>query len=282
MWLVKRATTGSYLLEQARAAGLTLIRARVEAVDVQGGNIKAVQLTGRMGSRRVATPVFVNAAGPHFKAVGELMGLDLPVHCEAHFKLSFDDVAGAMDRHAPLIIWADPTALRWSDEERDALRSDPAGEALLRTFPAGVHGRPDGTGRSVLLYWPYHCESGPPQFPMEPDPAYPEIVMRGMAAMVPALHAYFERIPKLFVDGGYYTKTVENRPLIGPLPVAGAFAMGAFSGFGIMTALGAGELLAAHVLGQELPAYAPRFCLSRYTDPAYCRLLEDWPDSGQL
>jgi hypothetical protein len=34
----------------------------------------------------------------------------------------------------------------------------------------------------------------------------------------------------------------ENRPLVGPLPVDGAFVTGALSGFGLMSAHGAGEL----------------------------------------
>jgi glycine/D-amino acid oxidase-like deaminating enzyme len=56
----------------------------------------------------------------------------------------------------------------------------------------------------------------------------------------------------------------------------------ALSGFGIMAACGAGELLAAHVTGSTLPAYAPAFLLERYEDPAYRALLETWETSGQL
>jgi glycine/D-amino acid oxidase-like deaminating enzyme len=68
-------------------------------------------------------------------------------------------------------------------------------------------------------------------------------------------------------------KTFENRPLIGPLPVEGAYVVGALSGFGVMAACAAGELLAAHIAGGTLPAYAPAFRLARYTDPAYRRAL---------
>jgi len=84
------------------------------------------------------------------------------------------------------------------------------------------------------------------------------------------------------VDGGYYAKTRENRPLIGPLPVEGAYIMGALSGFGIMGGCGAGELLAAHVVGDDVPAYARWFLLDRYEDPGYQALLDDWDESGQL
>jgi glycine/D-amino acid oxidase-like deaminating enzyme len=89
-------------------------------------------------------------------------------------------------------------------------------------------------------------------------------------------------MPKPYVDGGYYTKTRENRPLVGPLPLEGAYLSGAFSGFGLMAACAGGELLAAHLTGGTLPAYAPALALSRYDDPAYQKLLANWSDSGQL
>jgi glycine/D-amino acid oxidase-like deaminating enzyme len=103
-----------------------------------------------------------------------------------------------------------------------------------------------------------------------------------MSTMVPALCAYADRGSKPHVDGGYYIKTRENRPLIGPLPLAGVYVSGAFSGFGVMAACAGGELLANHVLERPLPAYAPAFLLSRYRDAQYCRLLEAWGDGGQL
>jgi len=84
------------------------------------------------------------------------------------------------------------------------------------------------------------------------------------------------------VDGGYYTRTRENRPLVGPLPVTGAYVIGALSGFGIMASCAAGELLAAHLTGGLLPHYAGAFLLERYQDPAYQRLLEAWDETGQL
>ena len=89
-------------------------------------------------------------------------------------------------------------------------------------------------------------------------------------------------MPRPQLDGGYYTKTRENRPLVGPLPVEGAYVIGAVSGYGIMSACALGELLAQHVTGKKLPEYAPAFMLSRYEDSNYLRELENWVDSGQL
>jgi glycine/D-amino acid oxidase-like deaminating enzyme len=113
---------------------------------------------------------------------------------------------------------------------------------------------------------------------------YPELVLRGLTKMLPGLNQYHQKIPRPTIDGGYYIKTRENRPIIGKLPVHGAYVIGALSGYGIMAACAAGELLALHVTGNKLPSYAPSFSLERYADPEYKRLLDswDWEMSGQI
>jgi glycine/D-amino acid oxidase-like deaminating enzyme len=100
--------------------------------------------------------------------------------------------------------------------------------------------------------------------------------------MLPGLKRYFDKMPRPQLDGGYYTKTRENRPLVGPLPVDGAFVIGAVSGYGIMSACGMGDLLARHVIGAALPDYAPALLLSRYNDLDYLKEIESNKDSGQL
>ncbi len=101
--------------------------------------------------------------------------------------------------------------------------------------------------------------------------------------MIPGLCDYLGRASRPIVDGGYYCKTRENRPLIGPLPVKGAFIIGALSGFGQMASQAAAELLADHITGNTLPDYAPAFLLSRYENPDYLSLLEQSDaTNGQL
>jgi len=114
------------------------------------------------------------------------------------------------------------------------------------------------------------------------DDIFPEVALRGMAAILPRFSEYYDHLPRPVLDGGYYTRTPENRPLIGPLPVEGAYILGALSGFGVMAACGAGELLAAHITGGELPPYHPVFNLKRYEDPAYQKMLAAWGEEGQL
>jgi glycine/D-amino acid oxidase-like deaminating enzyme len=70
--------------------------------------------------------------------------------------------------------------------------------------------------------------------------------------------------------------------LIGPLPIDGAFINVGHSGFGLMAAPAAAELVAAQIVGAAVPGYAPSFALARYADPAYQRQLADWGSTGQL
>ncbi len=275
---------GMYMLEEARANGAKVLRGRLNSVDVIDGHVAAVRLSGADVPAQISTGCFVNAAGPELAAVGQMLGLELPVFAELHIKLAFNDHRGAIPREAPLLIWADPTALPWSPEERAELAGSDEMRYLLDVFPPGVHCRPDGRSDSdvALILWGYHPQAVPPQFPLPLDPDYPDIALRGMAVMLPALRDYFGHMPRPVLDGGYYIKTRENRPLIGPLPVGGAYVSGAYSGFGLMAACAAGELLAAHISGSALPDYAAAFHPARYDDPDYLEQFEHSGDSGQL
>ena len=275
---------GMYLLERARDKGVRLVEGRVESVELSGGRVRAARVVGPAGSQTISTPRFVVAAGPYLKAVGRLIGVELPVFCERHAKVAFTDSLGAVPRHAPMMIWTDPVRLPWSAEERTVLGEAPETRRLLDEMPAGVHGRPEGAGDSpiVLGVWTYDVEPVEPRFPVEFDPSYAEIVVRGLSRMLPAMAGYAERLPRSFVDGGYYTKTEENRLLAGPLPVEGAYVLGGLSGYGLMSSNGAADLLADHITGRTLPSYARAFHLDRYADPAYRELLAAWGDSGQL
>ncbi|MDQ4076931.1 MAG: FAD-binding oxidoreductase [Chloroflexota bacterium] len=275
---------GIYLLQRARAHGVRFMNAHVEGVVVAGGRVQKVELRQGNSAITVACSSFVNAAGPMLKEVGHMLGVELPVFSELHLKASFPDRLGVIPRDAPLLIWDDPQKLAWTREARDALAEWEETSWLLDEFPPGVHARPEG-GRSspnVLILWPYHPEPIEPVFPLPADPYFPELALRGMATMIPGLQAYLERLPRPYVDGGYYTRTEENRFLCGPLPVQGAYVIGALSGYGLMAACGAGELLAAHLTGSPLPSYAPTFQLDRYQDPTYQQLLRHWGPSMQI
>lgn len=271
---------GMTLLERARRRGARFLRARVEAVEVTNGQVSAVQC----GDQRVPTGAFVNAAGPFLRHVGRMVGVELPVFSERHLKVAFEDHLGIIPRDAPLLICADPQTLSWADEERAMLADEPEARMLLGELPAGAHCRPEGGAGSawVIALWAYDAAPVEEIFPLPSAPYFFEVTLRGLTRIIPALEAYVHRPPRPSIDGGYYTKTRENRPLIGPVGPRGSFVMGAFSGYGIMAACGAAEILAAHIGGAALPAYAAAFHPARYDDPAYCARLDAWTDTGQL
>ena len=267
---VRRAGTmnaialGAWFLKRASAHGVQVVRDRVVAVDTTGGRINGVTLGS---GDEIATETFVVAAGPGVHEVGDMLGLELPVKHELHAKMRFRDTRGAIPRTAPFVIWNDPIEL-------DGVE-----------FPAGMHMRPvDLThGDELYLIWTYETEARRYVWPPTFDANYPEIALRGCARMIPGTAPYVGHGANGFVDGGYYCKTPENRPLVGPLPIEGAFIIAALSGIGLMSSHACGELLAQHVSGETLPEYARWFVPSRYDDPRYRALVGEWGSLvGQL
>ena len=276
-WL-NAVALGSWLLGRAVAAGATFVR----GVRTDGGRVRDVQLsTGNV----IDTDRFVIAAGPGLPGVAELLGVTLPVFSELHAKVTLRDTRQTIRRDAPFLIWIDETQIDWTAAERRQLESSPETQRFAGMLPGGVHVRPvDLThGDELYLIWTFETAPRPFVWPPEFDSQYAEVVLRGCARMIPGMASYVPSSDRGIIDGGYYCKTPENRPLIGPLPVEGAYVLGALSGMGVMSSHAGAELLAAHVAEQPLPDYAPWFLPSRYDDPAYRALVEQWgPLVGQL
>ncbi len=270
---------GSWMLDAAKQAGLRHLVDRVVDIETQNGTVVSVQLAS---GATIGCDVVINAAGPLAPDIGDLVGLDLPLKSEVHLKVSYRDHLGVIPRSAPMIIWSDTQRIEWSPEERlgltDAGRTD-----LLGEMPVFCHGRPEGGEDSpyFLALWEYHDDTRTPEWPMPEDDLYPEVVIRGLSTMVPAMGRYLDGLPSSTVDGGYYTKTEENRPLIGPAGPEGFYLACGYSGFGVMVAAGGADLLARHLMTGTLPEYAPAFLLSRYEDPTYRASLSELA-SGQL
>jgi sarcosine oxidase, subunit beta len=279
-WLSAQAL-GHYLLEQARAHGARLIAGTVSGVAVRGGKVQGVHLAD---GRTITTDCFVNAAGPAFKAVSAMVGVEVPVYCELHVRTTFDGDATTIPTTAPLVISMDPIPLYYTPAERAEMEQSETAQAKLQPFPSGVHLRPAGTPEQpqALGLWTFDMAPREPVFPPQIDAEHGAITLRGLATLIPSLRRLVDQGTKVAVHAGYYTKTAENRPLIGPTAVEGAYLMGALSGFGVMGACAFGELLAAHVTGAALPDYAGAFLLTRYDDPEYKQLLGRWGSSGQL
>ncbi len=270
---------GMWWLDLARGAGVRIISKSVESVSISGGRVVGVGLSDGTG---LDCDVFVNAAGPLAPAVAAMTGVILPMRAELHLKVAFKDHARAVPRSAPMLIWCDPQLIPWGPRERDLLAAE-AHSDLAELLPPYCHARPEGSQRSawVLALWEYDKKIVEPSWPISIDPLYTEVVIRGLEAMIPALRSYRHGLPTSSVDGGYYTKTPENRPLIGPVGADGSFVIAALSGFGIMASAAGGELAADHILGRELPGYAAYLSPARYLDAGYLEVMDSIGD-GQL
>lgn len=254
---------GRWMLDRIASGGGRIVRGKITGVDTKNNRITGVRLES---GTVLETGKLVLAAGPLVGEAGRLLDLDIPVFMELHGKIIVEDTAGVLPPDAPMLIWTDPVELVWDEEERRRLSSSSDTRYLVEPFPAGLHIRPrfrDGK-QTFLGIWTYDVAPREAVFPLVFDPAYPVIVLRGLARMIPGMRAYFDTSDALPVDGGYYCKTPDNRPLIGPLPVEGAYIAGALSGYGVMGSQAAGELVAAHVTGASLPDYAQSFSFNRF------------------
>lgn len=273
---------GNWMLKRAVGAGVSFIRDRVTGFATGGDRVRGVRLASGV---RIESEQIAIAAGPGLPELLGLLDIDLPLFHELHAKLTFRDTRHIVGRDFPFLIWNDPVVVPWTDAERVAMRNADNALRLLSPFPGGVHIRPiDGPhGDELYLIWTYDVEPRPYAWPPRFDPTYGEVTLRGSAQMIPGMSAYFGMATQGLVDGGFYCKTRENRPLVGPLAITGAYVLGALSGFGIMASHAGADLLAAHITGSKLPEYAEWFLPSRYDDPSYCATIERWgAQVGQL
>ena len=254
---------GRWMLDRIASAGARIVQDRITGIETRNNRVTGARLAS--GST-IETEKLVLAAGPLVRDAGRMLGLEIPVFMELHGKVTVEDRAGVLPPDTPMLIWTDPIDLVWDDDERARHYADPATRHLTEPFPSGLHIRPRfrDEKQTFLGIWTYDTEPRAAEFPLAFDPAYPVIVLRGLARMIPGMRVYFEKADTLPVDGGYYCKTPDNRPLIGPLPVEGAYISGAHSGYGVMGSQAAGELVAGHVAGASLPGYAESFAFDRF------------------
>ncbi|MEZ4382893.1 MAG: FAD-dependent oxidoreductase [Nannocystaceae bacterium] len=268
---------GTWLLDQALAMGATLRRGRVVAVERRGGRVVGVRLES---GERVAAGIVVAAVGPHLRDFARLLDLDLDVRCELHGKVTVVDAPDVLPPGAPLTIWEEPVRVAWSAAEAAALARDPQRRRWLDELPPGAHAR--RRGDDLQLLWTFERAlverpSWPPRF----DPQQRELLIRGLADMLPAMRRRFGRGDAARIDGGYYCKAADNRPLVGPLEVEGAYVIGALSGFGVMGSQAAAELLAAQIVGRPATVDAALADPRRLRAPGLA-WVEDAAGSGQL
>jgi glycine/D-amino acid oxidase-like deaminating enzyme len=256
---------GQYMLEYLRENGCRRVVGSVTAIT--RGNGFAIALHG---ADSIRAERLVNAAGPFAGNIAKMLGIDLPVFNIMQQKISFPDDHGAIPRNLPFAIDLDRQQIDWTDDERGLLMQDQCTAHLVAEMPGAIHCRPDGGdgGSWVKLGWAYNETPAQANWDVPLDPQFPEIVLRGAARLNPGLKRYYERLPRQTHHyGGWYTRTADNWPLIGPMDSDGAFMACALSGHGTMGACATGELAASWIVGEAPTAsYARNFSLERYLD----------------
>ncbi len=255
---------GSFMLEQIRTLGGTLIQDKV--IGIERSRRFEIETAG---NATISADALVNAAGPYVAQIASLLGESLPVETVFQQKTAFPDTEGVIDRRMPFSIDLDGQTIDWTQEERALLADDPATRRLTEPMQGAIHCRPDGGERGtwIKLGWAYNTQPSAVTADLPLDPSFPEIVLRGASQLNPGLRAYYGRLPaRLSHYGGYYTMTRENWPLIGPMRTPGAYLAGALSGYGTMGACATGALIAAWVASEPLPAFAKPLSPARYAN----------------
>jgi glycine/D-amino acid oxidase-like deaminating enzyme len=211
-----------------------------------------------------------------------MLGMQFPIINTLQRKFVIPDPKKIIPRDMPFTIYVDSQFLNWTEEEKAFFVTDEKLHGLLEEFPGGLHIKPDGQG--IKLGWALEKNDFEPTWEIPRSDIFPQIVLRGASRFIPQLADYANNIPSPLVQyGGFYTRTKENWPLIGPTEQSNVYVIGALSGFGTMAACAAGELCADHIYGKkDLPGYAAFFRPSRYNDAAIIRLLQGANNDGQL
>jgi len=277
---------GMYHLSQAKAKGLQHIQAELTAVHSANNSITGVSINSTDGEVDIDCNIFINAAGPFINKIAALFDENLPIKNVFQQKIAFRDYEAVLPRKMPFTIYLDQQKLEWSQEDHDLLSTEPDYAWFFDNFQGGLHIKPEGGDGSILvkLGWAFNqSDEAEPQWDKRCLEEFPELVSRGASRFIPEMKRYIGKLPKPILHyGGYYTKTEENMPLIGPMNTKGAYVVGALSGFGTMACCAAGELVALQALQKELPSYAKALAPSRYDDIDFLEHLRLTANNGEL
>jgi glycine/D-amino acid oxidase-like deaminating enzyme len=256
------AGLGRAMLAIAQAAGIEVIRGEVIGTRLVAGRIGMVVVATADGAVEVATERLLNAAGPFARRLATRLGWDLDLETVLRQKVVIRDPRGIVPRDAPFTIGLDRTG----------------------GLPAGVHIKPDTAGEhdTLKLGWARDQVASEPVVEPTCPPDFPQAVIARAATLVPGLGAYLAAPEIVAHDGGFYARTPDGLPLIGPHGPTGAFIVGGLAGFGSMMACATGELAAAWVLDEPRPALAAAFDPSRLGEPGTAARSTGAAPAGEL
>ena len=265
------------LLKIARQKGLKLVEGTINNIH----QIKQGFTVTLASKETINADQIILATGPFINHLASMLGFKFPIWNTLQRKFLIPDPKGIIPADMPFTIYSDGQYLDWSAEEKAFFETEESLKWLTQKFPGAIHIKPDG-GR-IKMGWAFSTTQVDPQWEVPSKPYFPQVVLKGASKFIPALAAYAENIPTPLIEyGGYYTRTAENWPLVGPTEIKNVFVVGALAGFGSMTACAVGELCALHVAQKELPTYAPNFHPNRYSDPVMQEVLANLNMDGQL
>jgi len=230
----------------------------------------------------ISTDQLVIASGPFVNNLAKMLDIKFPVWNTLQRKIIIPDPLGIIPRNMPFTIFADKQYLNWSEEELNFFKSDESLNWLVQEFPGAIHIKPEA-GKRIKMGWAFSTDVVEPEWSIPKSTYFPQILLKGASHFIPALSAYAENIPTPLIEyGGYYNRTKENFPLIGPTPLENVFVVGALAGFGTMAACAAGELCAFYLTEKTLPFYAPYFRPNRNENPEIRKEIAALSGDGQL
>jgi 4-methylaminobutanoate oxidase (formaldehyde-forming) len=229
IWLPGDGKVNPADLTQSLARGARLGGARIaERVRVTGFSVAPGRVTGvRTDQGDVEAEIVVNCAGQWAKALGDLVGVTIPLHSAEHFYVVTDGVRGV---HPDLPIMRDPDGWTYFKEETGGL--------VVGGFePQAKPWRsPDD------LPYPFEFQL------LDEDWDHFSVLMDQALLRIPALEE--TGIRKFY--NGPESFTPDNQFLLGEAPGLRGFFVGAgFNSVGIASAGGAGRALAEWIVAGE-------------------------------
>jgi glycine/D-amino acid oxidase-like deaminating enzyme len=274
-WLSTRVMA-HHMLDTASQSGLIEMSGEVTQLE-HDGQQSTLTVNTSQGTQTIKTTKLVLATGPGLPNFGKMLNLDFHVYNIMHQKVMLCGSKQVIPDNMPFMIFRDSPTVEWSDEELSYLEqhsesvSIPGNFHIRRVNDKWIHvGWAFNRQRKITLDEPHF------------DEMFPKVLLKGISSFIPSLKSFAEAIPQpIVVSGGYYTRTLENLPIIQETSLSGLYVIGALSGFGVMVGCGAGELLSRMIVGQAVPTYTGDFSLSRYDRPNYYNLMQSF-SSGEL
>ena len=269
---------GSLLLREARKKGLQQVQGKIVAMEK-----KATQFQIKLDSKKtILADKVVIATGPFINHLAAMLGFQFPITNTLQRKFIIPDPQNVIPRNMPFTIYADGQSLDWSAEEKTFFASEEKYNWLLAKFPGGLHIKPEGQG--IKMGWAFQTKTVTPTWDYANLELFPQVVLKGASRFIPQLAIYEKNIPTPLIEyAGYYTRTKENWPLIGPTEMEDVFVVGALAGYGTMGACAAGELCTQYLCQETtLPTYAAYFHPARYQNPAIRAEIAALKSDGQL